>query len=141
MASAQAHPRQLLTTRTRAAIGAVATAYVLALTIRELLHLAHADSGWLTTSDGFLPSWLLIVANTVIYAGLCWAAFSFLRDARGRERIFLAAWSAGILLSPLEAFGPYWSLTIHCISALGMAVALFIAVSLMLERSSVTDSK
>lgn len=136
---AQSHPKLLLTTRTRAAIGAVATAYVLVLKIRRLLLPAHAESGWLITSDGLLPSWLPIILHVVFYAAFCFIAFSWTRGTWGRERLFIVAWSVAILLSPLKTLGPHWALIINSICAFGLAVALFVAVSLVLQRSSLID--
>ena len=122
-------------------MGAALTAYMLALAIRDLLHPAHAKSGWLITSDGWLPNWLPTILNVTFYAVFCWMAFSWIRGSWGRERLFMAAWFAAILLSPLEALGPQWSLTINCVCTFGLAVALFVAMSLVLQRSNVTGSR
>lgn len=73
MDSVQENPgRVLLKTRAGAAVGAVVTAYVLVLTIRALLQPADAESGWLITSDRWIPNWVAILVSVAMYAGLCW---------------------------------------------------------------------
>ena len=135
---AQSRPTLLLTTRTRAGVGAALSAYVLVLTIRDLLQPAHAEPGWLITPERWLPIWLTVVLNLVFYSVFCWVGLSWTRSARGGERLFIAAWSAGVLLSPLKSLGPQWSLTIHYVCDFGLAVALLVAMSLVLRRANVT---
>ena len=140
MNSTGASPMELLTTRTRAAVGAVVTAYVLALAIRHLLHSPQPDSGWLITS-AFLPRWLPPILNLFFYAVFCWMAITYTRAARGRERFFMLGWFTAILLSPFRSLGLRWSLTISYISALALGAALLAATSLALQRPNFPGSR
>jgi hypothetical protein len=130
----------MLTTRARAAVGAVVTAYVLALGIRNLLHPAHADCGLLITSDGWVPGWLITVLNVVFYAAFWWGGFWFIRDNQGRERLFMVGWFTFFLLSPLRTLGPQWCVTVNYFDRLGLVVALVVAVSLVVRPPNATVS-
>ena len=130
----------MLTTRARAAVGVVVTAYVLAQGIRELLHPAHADCGFLITSDGWLPGWLVIVLNVGFYAVFWWGGFWFIRGNQGRERLFMVGWFTFFLLSPLRALGPQWCVTVNYIDTFGLVVALVVAISLVVRPPNATGS-
>jgi hypothetical protein len=54
--------------------------------------------------------------------------------------LFMAGWMAGFLLSPLHALGPRWSVAIKRVDAIGLAVALLAALSLLLDPSDVSES-
>jgi hypothetical protein len=130
----------MLTTRARAAVGAVATAYVLALGIRDLLHPAHADCGLLITSDGWLPGWLVTVLNVIFYATFWWGGSWFIRGNQGRERLFMVGWFTFFLLSPLRTLGPHWCVTVNYVDRFGLAVALVVAISLVVRPPDATGS-
>lgn len=117
------------------------TAFVLALGIRDQLHPARAECGWLITSDGWLPGWLVIVLNVGFYAAFCWGGFWFIRGNRGRERLFMVGWFTVFLLSPLKTLGPQWCVTVHYLDTFGLVVALVVAISLVLRSSNVTGSR
>ena len=130
----------MLTTRARAAVGMVVTAYVLAQGIRELLRPAHADCGLLITSDGWLPGWLVIVLNVGFYAVFWWGGFWFIRGNQGRERLFMIGWFTFFLLSPLRTLGPEWCVTVNYLDRFGLVVALVVAVSLVVRPPNATGS-
>ena len=130
----------MLTTRARAAVGAVVTAYVLALGIRELLHPSHVDCGLLIPSDGWLPDWLVRVLNVGFYAVFWCAGFWFIRGNQGRARLFMVGWFTFFLLSPLRTLGPQWCVTVNYIDRFGLLVALVVAISLVVRPPNATGS-
>jgi hypothetical protein len=130
---AQSHPARLLTTRARAAVGAVVTAYVFALGIREQLRPTRAGCGWLITTDGWLPGRLVTVLNVGFYAVFWWGGFWLIRGNQGRERLFMVGWFTFFLLSPLRTLGPQWCMTVNYIDRFGLLVALVVAISLVLR--------
>ena len=130
----------MLTTRARAAVGAVVTACVLAQGIRELLHPAHANCGLLITSDVWLPGWLATVLNVGLYAVCWWAGFSFIRGNQGRERLFMVGWFTFFLLSPLRTLGPQWCVTVNYIDRFGLVVALVVAIALVVRPPNAVGS-
>jgi len=113
------------------------TALVFAL---EILHWGHTKSEWLFTADRVLHGWPLMAANVFFYGYLCWLGFWFIRGTVGPERFFMVAWFAGSLFSPLRTLGPQWAVAIKHIGAVGLAVALLAALSLLLEPSHTADS-
>jgi len=74
------------------------------------------------------------------YAYFCWLAFWLIRGTKGPERLFMVGWFAGILLSPVETLRPQWAAAVKHIGALGLAVALLAALSLLLRPSDVANS-
>jgi hypothetical protein len=133
----QSHPTRLLTTRVRTGVALGLTAFVFALTI---LHWGHTKSGWLFTAGFALHGWLLMAVNVFFYGYVCWLGFWLIRGTAGPERLFMVGWFAGFLLSPLHTLGPQWAVAIKHIGAVGLAVALLAALSLLLHPSDVADS-
>jgi hypothetical protein len=121
----------------RAGVALGVTALVFAQTI---LYWGHTKSGWLFTAGPVLHGWLLIAANVFFYAYVGWLGFWLIRGTAGPERLFMAGWFAGSLLSPLHTLGPQWAVAIKHIGALGLAVALLAALSILLDPSDVADS-
>jgi len=134
---AQSHPTRLLTTRVRTAVAMGLTAFVFALTIA---HWGHKKSGWMFAAGFGLHSWLLIAVNVFFYGYLSWVGFWLIRGTAGPERLFMVGWFAGFLLSPLHVLGPDWAVAIKDIGAVGLAVALLAALSLLLSPAEVADS-
>jgi hypothetical protein len=133
---AQSLPIPLLTTRARTATAVVVTAFILAQAIRGQLRPSR-ESAWLIPPDGTLPDWLTIILNVSFYAFLYWLGFCFIRGTQGRERLFMVAWFADLLLSPVRILGPPWSVMSRSIGILGLAIALFVAVSLLRRPSNI----
>lgn len=113
------------------------TALVLALTI---LHWGHTKAGWLFTAGSVLHGWLLVAVNVLFYGYACWLGFWLIRGTAGPERLFMVGWFAGLLLSPLHTLGPQWAVAVKHIGAIGLAVALLAALSLLLDPSDLADS-
>ena len=110
-------------------------AFLLALAIRGIARHKHA-TGWLFSVGTLLHGWLLIAANVFIYAEICWIAFWCIRGTLGRERVFMVGLFGNILLWPLRMLLPRWANAIHHIGALGLAVAVLAAFSLLLDFSN-----
>jgi hypothetical protein len=116
------------------------TAWVFALSVRDVFHLGHIRGLLLPLDFFLLHGWPLIAANVVLYGYLCWLAFWFIRGTKGRERVVMAGWFSAILLSPLEILHHGWAVEIRWICMFGSAVALLAAVSLLLRPAVVGGS-
>jgi len=113
------------------------TALALLQEIRGL-HLHRAGSVWLLPP--LLHGWAMLVANVAFYVYICWIAFWFIRGTAGRERFFVVGWFVGLLLWPLKIFWPRAAMPIGHIGAFGLAIALFAALALLLDHSTVDSS-
>ena len=141
MAHSQA---KVLTTRLRIAVALAFTGFALLLAIHGRIHLGHTPSGW-TPSGWLLPldfvlhGLPLILANVAFYCYLCWLGFCFVRGTESQERYFFIGWFAGILLSPIKAVRPEWTIGIKYIGICGLAVALFAALTLLFRSYKTAD--
>ena len=79
--------------------------------------------------------------NVFFYGYVCWLGFQLIRGTAGTERFFMVGWMTGFFLSPLHVLVPQWSEAIKCVGAIGLAVALLAALSLLLDPSGVTGSE
>ena len=111
----------------------------MALAIRGIIR--HAHVGLLFSPGVLLHGWLLITANVIIYGEICWIAFWCIRRTIGRERVFMAGLFGNILLWPVKLLVPQWAAEIKYIGALGLAVAILSALTLLLNSSGRADSK
>ena len=123
------HPTQLLTTRARIVVACALTAFYFAI---KVVHLGHRES-WLFSAGVVWHGWLPIALDVFFYSYVSWLGFCFIPGSKGPERLFLVGWFADILLSPLETLRPQWTLAISHIGAVGLAVALLAALSLLLK--------
>jgi len=82
----------------------------------------------------------LIAVDVVLYVYICWLAFWFIRVTAGRELFFMVGWFVGFLLWPLKILWPRSAVPIGHIGAFGLAVALFAALALLLDHSTVDPS-
>ncbi len=126
----------LVTTRLRAAVAVGLTAFVLVQAVRGVLNLGNTPSGWLVPWGSLLDGWPLVAVNVFFYGYMWWLGYWFIRGTRGRERVLIVGWFAGILLWPLETLKNGWVMEIRYVAALGLAVALIAGVSLLMRPSS-----
>ncbi len=75
----------------------------------------------------------LLIANILIYGWICWIGFWFIRGAAGRERVFMVGFFADILPWPLRMLRPDWAIAIRHFTAIGLAVAVLAALTLLLD--------
>jgi uncharacterized membrane protein len=81
-----------------------------------------------------LPQWAVLAVNVVFYAYLPWLCVIFLREARGAERVLVAGWLPGILLSPVQRWvSMSVSSAIRYVQAVSIAIALLAAIHLFLR--------
>jgi len=134
----QPHPTRLLTTRLRIAFALGLTALVLVQNIRGLT-LYKVGQPWLLGGP-LLHGWVLVAVNVALYAYVSWLAFWFIRGTEGRERAFMVGWFVGFLLWPLSMLWPRSVVPIGHIGAFGLAVALFAALTLLLDHPKAVNS-
>jgi hypothetical protein len=87
-----------------------------------------------------LSYWPLVVLNVAFYTYLCWLVFGFISGTTGRERVFMVAWFAFTLISPLKLLLPIWWVPEHFISSIVLAVALVAAISLFRKYGEADSS-
>jgi hypothetical protein len=103
-------PAWLLTTRRRVAMAVALAAFLLALSVRDDLHLSRVKLSPLwPLFDGLLHGWLAVAVNIAFYGYFCWLAFNFIYRSKGWERVFFAGWSGQLLLSPIQVPHPAWA--------------------------------
>jgi hypothetical protein len=107
MGQPELKPR-LIHTKRGAVIALCFTGYVAALSVRDLLwhsqrqHHWLLDLDWLVYLHVFLPAWVVAGVNLAFYAGLLWGGVLLYRIARGKERLLVVAWAAGIFLGLIQ---------------------------------------
>jgi hypothetical protein len=132
-------PAKLLTTRTRAAVAMAFTVYALVLEIRGGVHPGHYRTSWLMPASPILQGRPLLIANILFYGWICWIAFWVVRRTAGRERVFMLGFFADILPWPLRVLRPDWAVPIRHFAAIGLAVAVLAALTLLLDPPRVAD--
>jgi len=116
------------------------TAYALVLAVRGGLHPGRNGTSWLMPASPILYGRPLVIANILIYGWLCWIAFWLVRGTAGRERVFMLGFFADILPWPLKILRPDWALPIRHFAAIGLAVAVLAALTLLLDPPHVADT-
>lgn len=118
----------------------VFTAYALVLAIRGGLHPGHNKSSWLMPTSPILHGRPLVIVNILIYGWICWIAFWLVRRTAGRERVFMVGFFADILPWPLKMLRPDWAVAVQHFAAIGLAVAVLAALTLLLDPPHVAIS-
>lgn len=129
----------LITTRKRAAFVAVVTALQFTGSIRRALSISRVSPAW-RMFDLWLSGRALMLANIAYFALLLFVCFSVIRCTHGRERILFAGWFTPIVLIPFRYFLPQYSVAFSAAPAVGEAIALVAALSLLLTPASGAES-
>ncbi|MGC2526767.1 MAG: hypothetical protein WA639_03405 [Candidatus Acidiferrum sp.] len=106
---------RLIHTKRGAVIILCVTAYLAALSVRDVLWLPQRQHHWLLDLDqlvfdlhrlGYwhisLPAWVVAEVNLGFYAALLWGGAMFYRIAQGKERLLVAGWGALIFLNLIQ---------------------------------------
>lgn len=128
-------PNQLLTTHLRAGVAVVLAALLLMQVVRAVLTYGSQPAGWLVEPYGLLHGRPLVAVNIALYGYVCWLAYWFIRGTHGRERFFMVAGFASLLLWPLKTVQHGWILEVRYINVFGYSLALVIAISLLIRGS------
>jgi hypothetical protein len=115
-------------------------AYGLVLAVRGGLHPGHNMSSWLMPASPIFHGRLLVIANILIYGWICWIVFWLVRRTAGRERVFVLGLFADILPWPLRILRPDWAVAVRHFAAIGLAVAVLAALTLLLDPLHVADT-
>jgi hypothetical protein len=135
----QPYPLRLLTTPLRIALAVGLTALVLVQEIRGLYIHHRARSAWLLGAP-FFHGWTQISVNVLLYLYICWLGFWLIRGTAGRERFFIVGWFVGLVLWPFKILWPRSAVPVGYIGSFGIVVALFAALTLLLDHSDAVDS-
>ena len=132
---------RLISNRFTAAIGVVLTGYVAALSMREAFWQSPHHFHWLLPLEHLLPAWAVLAANVALYAYFLWLCIVFPRAVRGKERVLLAGWVPGILLSPVQGIvSVSLAAAIQYVKAASIMVALVAALVILIEGPARDDT-
>jgi hypothetical protein len=125
---------RLIGNRFTAAIGVVLTGYVAALSLRAAFWQSPHHFHWLLPLNALLSARLTLAVNVVLYASLLWLCVVFPRSLRGKERVLVAGWVPGVLLSPIQRMvSASLAAVIQYVKAASIMIAFFAAVAILLE--------
>jgi hypothetical protein len=81
-----------------------------------------------------LPARATLAVNVALYAWLLWLCVVFPRALHGKERVLVAGWVPGILLSPIQGVvSASLATVIQHVKAASIMVAFFAAMAILLE--------
>jgi hypothetical protein len=134
------HKFQLIGNRFSAIIAVCLTGFFAATDLRVLLSGAPHKSGWLISLNSLpLPIWAVITFNLFFYLYMLWLAVWSVRGTQGNERVVVTGFFASALLGlsrPIKALAsPYAITAIRSVQAVGMSVAFFAALLILLKSS------
>ena len=125
---------RVIGTRFTASIGVVLTGYVAALSLRAAFWQSPHHFHWLLPLDALLPARPTLAVNVALYAWLFWLCVVFPRALHGKERVLVAGWVPGVLLSPIQGMvSASLAAAIQYVKAASIMVAFFAAVAILLE--------
>lgn len=132
------HKFRLIGNRFNAVIAVCLTGFLAARDLRAVFSGVTHTSGWLFPLDSLpLPIWGVITLNVVFYIYMLWLAYWAYRATQGNERVVVGGFFTAALLSllgRLKALGsPQIITTIRLVQALGMSVAFFAALLILVE--------
>jgi len=129
----QPKPR-LITGRFSAAIGAILTGYITAVTVSSAFWQSPHRFHWILQLDHLLPPWAMITANVALYAWILWLCIVFPRALQGKERVLVAGWIPSLLLSPIQGMvSTSVAAAIQYVKAASTMVAFVVAVVILVE--------
>ena len=83
-----------------------------------------------------MPARANLAVNVALYAWWLWLCVVFPRALQGKERILVAGWLSGILLSPVQGMvSVSVAAAIQYVKTASMMVAFFAAVAILLQGS------
>lgn len=133
MEQEQQKPR-LIGDRFTAAIGVVLTGSVAIQTLRSVFWQSPHHFHWLLPLGTLLSSRATLAVNVALYAWLLWLCVVFPRALHGKERVLVAGWVPGVLLSPIQGMvSASVSAAIQHVKAASIMIAFFAAVAILLE--------
>ena len=131
---------RLIGSRFSAAIGVVLTGYVAALALRAAFWQSPHHFHWLLPLDTLLPARATLVLNVALYVLLFSLCIVFPRGLQGKERLLVAGWVPGVLLSPMQGIvSASLAVAIQYVKAASIMVAFFAAVAILVEGAG-TDN-
>ena len=130
----QEYTPRLIRNRRTAIVGLILTGYIAVLTFRVAFSQSPHHSHWLLPLDSMLPAWALWAVNVVFYGYLLWLCVAFSRAVRGKERVLIAGWVPGILLSPIQSVVSIsLAAAIQYIKMVSISIALVAAVLILIK--------
>ena len=121
----------MIASRRAAVIALCLTGWVTVLDVRSIFAHPHPQSHWLIPFAFDAPHWIVIAVNVGFNIYLLWLGITFFRFTQGKERVLVAGWFTGFVLSPVQHLAPSFASPIQYINALAMAGALISAVFIL----------
>jgi hypothetical protein len=134
------HKFQLIGNRFSAIIAVCLTGFLAARDLRAIFSAAPYKSGWLIPLDSLpLPIWALITLNLYFYMYMLWLGVWGCRGTQGSERVVVVGFFTSALfglLGPIKTLAsPHAITAIRSVQAVGMSVAFFAALLILLKSS------
>jgi hypothetical protein len=136
------HKFQLIGNRFTAILAVCLTGFLAWRDLRAAFSEAPYTAGWLITPlDSFpLPAWGVAAFNVAFYIYVVGLGVWFYRGVQGKERFVVAGFLLG-LLGPIKALAsPRAVAAIRTVQAVGMGVAFFAALTILLESPTLGKS-
>ncbi|MFL6304006.1 MAG: hypothetical protein ACJ72H_10720 [Candidatus Sulfotelmatobacter sp.] len=112
----------------------ILTGYVAAVTFRSAFWQHPHHFRWILSLGRLLPPWAVLTSNVALYASFIFISVAFPRSLRGKERVLVAGWVPGVLLSPVQGVvSESLAAAIQYLKAGSMMVAFLAAVAIFLE--------
>jgi hypothetical protein len=129
----QDQPR-LIGSRFTAVIAVILTGYVAAVTFRSAFWQHPHHFRWFLSLGRLLPPWAVLTANVALCASFIYLCVAFPRGLRGKERVLVAGWVPGVLLSPVQGLvSESLAAAIQYFKAGSIMVAFLAAVAILVE--------
>ena len=126
----------LITGTLAAVIAVVLTGYVGAKTVRAAFWQSEHHFHWLIPLDNIFPHRAVLAVNVVFYVFMVFLCVVFPLSFRGKERILVAGWVPGVLLSPIQGFvSTSIAAAVQYFKAAAIMVSFFAAVAILMERA------
>jgi hypothetical protein len=135
---------QLIGNRFNAVITVCLTGFLAAKDFRAAFSGAPHKSGWLIPLGSLpLPNWAVITLNLFFCIYMLWLGYWGYRGTQGNERVVVGGFFTAALLGllgPIKALGSPQAITaIRSVQALGISVAFFAALLILLIKSSMAE--
>jgi hypothetical protein len=112
----------------------VFTGYVAGLALRAAFRQSPHHFHWILPLDHLLPPRGVWAVNVAFFVCLFYLCIAFPLSLRGKERVLVAGWVPGVLLSPIQGIvSASLATAIQYVKAVSMVIAFVAAVLILLE--------
>jgi hypothetical protein len=135
------HKPGLIHDRRDAVIALCLTGFVTAWSVRDAVYQSQHKLPWLLDLQFMLPSRAAVAVNVGFYTYLLCLGVVFYRMARGKERVLVAGWFAGIVFVPVRILVSTSGAAVDYVEAVGMMAAFLAAVHILIDVFASADPR